>query len=197
MLAADPPGLSSPGKEVQMAPIGFYANERDFRRIHGSGRDRCGRSGADAGRYHVPPASQAPAAPSDATQQDTVTLSGKGHDSKPAGSAEFRDHRGFHVVGSRIHVSAERFGEWREYGRHCEPHQCDRRARRPNDGGAGAAAGGNSDASIRECDGSSRRCGDTSTCDSRESCKRSDYRGKQRGSRRCERHRAARNNSTA
>lgn len=27
--------------------------------------------------YHVPPASQAPAAPSDATQQDTVTLSGK------------------------------------------------------------------------------------------------------------------------
>lgn len=26
--------------------------------------------------YHVPPASQAPAAPSDATQQDTVTLSG-------------------------------------------------------------------------------------------------------------------------
>ena len=27
--------------------------------------------------YHVPPASQAPAAPSDAAQQDTVTLSGK------------------------------------------------------------------------------------------------------------------------
>jgi hypothetical protein len=28
-------------------------------------------------QYHVPPASEAPAAPSDATQQDTVTLSGK------------------------------------------------------------------------------------------------------------------------